>query len=73
MSVFLDLVYKDKQGCASLLYLMYNALHMCISVNANVVALGMPGALTWEDLLNRQYRVYRPVHSFDNNECTFWA
>ena len=45
---------------------------MCISVNTNVVALAMSGALRWEDLLNGKYRVYRPVHSFDDNEYAFW-
>ncbi len=51
---------------------MYDALHMCISVNTNVVALAMSGALRWEDLLNGKYRVYRPVHSFNDNEYAFW-
>ena len=32
----------------------------------------MSGALTWEELLNGQYRVYGPVHSFDDNEYAFW-
>jgi len=50
---------------------MYDVLHMCISVNANVVTFAMSGAL-WEDLLNGQYRVYGPVHSFDDNEYAFW-
>tara|TARA_B100000676_G_scaffold312715_1_gene388465 strand:+ start:1271 stop:2668 length:1398 start_codon:yes stop_codon:yes gene_type:complete len=47
-------------------------LHMCVSVNADVAALAMSGALTWEDLMNGQYRVYRPVHSFNDNEYAFW-
>jgi hypothetical protein len=51
---------------------MYDALHMCISVNANVVTFAMSGVLTWEDLLNGQYRVYGPVRSFDDNEYDFW-
>ena len=45
---------------------------MCISVNANVVTFAMSGALTWEDLLNGQYRVCGPVRSFDDNEYDFW-
>ena len=51
---------------------MYDVLHMCISVNANVVTFAMSGVLTWEDLLNGQYRVYGPVRSFDDNEYDFW-
>ena len=47
-------------------------IHMCITVKAEAVALAMSGALTWEDLLNGQYRIYRPIHSFDDNEYTFW-
>ena len=51
---------------------MYDVLHMCISVNANVATFAMSGALTWEDLLNGQYRVCGPVRSFDDNEYDFW-
>ena len=41
-------------------------------MNANVVTFAMSGALTWEDLLNGQYRVCGPVRSFDDNEYDFW-
>ena len=41
-------------------------------MKAEAVALAMSGALTWEDLLNGQYRIYRPIHSFDDNEYAFW-
>ena len=51
---------------------MYDALHMCISVNTNVATFAMSGALTWEELLNGQYRVYGPVLSFDDKEYAFW-
>ncbi len=47
-------------------------LHMSIRVSSQVVAMAMVGKLTWEDLLNGQYRISRPNNSFDKNEYEFW-